>query len=58
MALPAFARRTPLLQQSIDIFCPPAHCSKPADTRTDRQTIIIIFFKFIIIIFIYISQVV
>jgi len=45
MALPAFARRTPLLQQSIDIFCPPAHSSKPADTRTDRQTIIIIIFK-------------
>jgi len=51
MALPAFARRTPLLQQSIDIFCPPAHSSKPADTRTDRQTIIIIIiFKLIIII--------
>jgi len=48
VALPAFARRTPLLQQSIDIFCPPAHSSKPADTRTDRQTIIIIFLNLLL----------
>jgi len=50
VALPAFARRTPLLLQSIDVSCPPAHSSKPAaadsllwahagaDRRTDGRT--------------------
>ena len=51
VALPAFARRTPLLKQSIDISCPPrpqhrTRSSAPAacrpslgqtDRRTDRQ---------------------
>lgn len=46
LALPAFVRRAPLLQKSIDISCLPCHSSKPAAVvlllwahiATDRRT--------------------